>query len=170
MKIARWNIAQLHNAKQCTVLLLAGLVRNLSRLSFRIKCAYRVVNRDFPYRCYSKLRADTLYLCFAFDMHRLRLIDLTIKLQRGSSAPAFQRRRSIANQNSIVYGPDVAAARKNGLPIVALESTIITHGLPYPDNLNTALRVEDVIKKRVRIQFCIRNCQVIRLSLYLGVI
>lgn len=44
-------------------------------------------------------------------------------------------------------------ARKNGSPIVALESTIITHGMPYPDNLNTALRVEDAVKTQVRMKF-----------------
>jgi len=32
-------------------------------------------------------------------------------------------------------------------PVVALESTIITHGMPYPANLHTALEVEQVIKK-----------------------
>jgi pseudouridine-5'-phosphate glycosidase len=56
-------------------------------------------------------------------------------------------RRSI--HRAIVYGDEIATARRNGLPIVALESTIITHGMPYPDNLNTALRVEDTIRKQV---------------------
>lgn len=58
-------------------------------------------------------------------------------------------RRSFVGRDSLVYGPDVAAARKHGLPIVALESTIITHGMPYPDNLDTALKVEDAIRKQV---------------------
>lgn len=31
-------------------------------------------------------------------------------------------------------------------PVVALESTIITHGLPYPQNLETALQVEEIIR------------------------
>ncbi|MFL4471055.1 pseudouridine-5'-phosphate glycosidase [Tateyamaria armeniaca] len=38
--------------------------------------------------------------------------------------------------------PAVAAARANGTPIVALESTIITHGMPYPQNLDVAREVE----------------------------
>ena len=42
---------------------------------------------------------------------------------------------------------DVKYALDNHLPIVALESTIISHGMPYPDNVKTALMVEDTIRK-----------------------
>ena len=35
--------------------------------------------------------------------------------------------------------PDVEDAINNKLPIVALESTIISHGMPYPNNIETAL-------------------------------
>lgn len=45
------------------------------------------------------------------------------------------------------YSAEVDAARKGGLPIVALESTIITHGMPYPQNLTTARLVEDEVRK-----------------------
>lgn len=45
------------------------------------------------------------------------------------------------------FSSEVLEARTNGQPVVALESTIITHGMPYPDNLNTAMRVEDVIRR-----------------------
>ncbi|MEL6884023.1 MAG: pseudouridine-5'-phosphate glycosidase [Pseudomonadota bacterium] len=38
--------------------------------------------------------------------------------------------------------PEVAAAQADGLPVVALESTIITHGMPYPQNLEVARQVE----------------------------
>lgn len=44
------------------------------------------------------------------------------------------------------YGAAVAAARAAGRPIVALESTIITHGMPYPDNVATARRVEAAVR------------------------
>ena len=44
------------------------------------------------------------------------------------------------------FAPDVAAALKTGAPVVALESTIITHGMPYPDNLTTARAVEQDIR------------------------
>ena len=40
------------------------------------------------------------------------------------------------------YHPDVAAALKSGKPVVALESTIISHGMPYPRNVETAMAVD----------------------------
>ncbi|NNE05201.1 MAG: pseudouridine-5'-phosphate glycosidase [Xanthomonadales bacterium] len=42
----------------------------------------------------------------------------------------------------------VAAALHQGRPVVALESTIITHGMPYPDNLETARDVEQAIREK----------------------
>ncbi len=42
--------------------------------------------------------------------------------------------------------PDVAQALARGAPVVALESTIISHGMPYPDNVATAMRVEQEIR------------------------
>lgn len=42
--------------------------------------------------------------------------------------------------------PDVTEARANGTPIVALESTIITHGMPFPQNVETARRVEAEVR------------------------
>ena len=46
----------------------------------------------------------------------------------------------------IVISPEVAAARRAGGPIVALESTIISHGLPRPENLRVAREVEEAIR------------------------
>ena len=43
--------------------------------------------------------------------------------------------------------PEVAAALADGAPVVALESTIITHGMPFPQNLEMARRVEEEIRK-----------------------
>ena len=42
--------------------------------------------------------------------------------------------------------PEVKAALESGKPVVALESTIISHGMPYPKNVETALRVEQTIR------------------------
>ncbi|MDC1220568.1 pseudouridine-5'-phosphate glycosidase [Candidatus Thioglobus sp.] len=44
------------------------------------------------------------------------------------------------------FHPDVENALKNNLPIVALESTIISHGMPYPKNVETALIVEETVR------------------------
>lgn len=46
----------------------------------------------------------------------------------------------------LVYSDDVRAALDAGQPVVALESTIITHGMPYPANLETAQSVEQVVR------------------------
>ena len=44
--------------------------------------------------------------------------------------------------------PEVAQALKSGAPIVALESTIISHGLPRPSNLTVAREVEEIVRSR----------------------
>jgi len=46
----------------------------------------------------------------------------------------------------ITYSAEVEAARAEGKPIVALESTIITHGMPYPQNIEVAAQVEADIR------------------------
>ena len=43
--------------------------------------------------------------------------------------------------------PEVAQALAEGRPVVALESTIISHGMPYPKNVETALLVEQTIRE-----------------------
>ena len=43
--------------------------------------------------------------------------------------------------------PEVQAALDAGKPVVALESTIISHGMPYPQNVETALNVEKIIRE-----------------------
>ena len=48
--------------------------------------------------------------------------------------------------NSFVTSPEVTAALAAGKPVVALESTIISHGLPRPSNLEVAREVEDIVR------------------------
>lgn len=43
--------------------------------------------------------------------------------------------------------PEVKKALADGKPVVALESTIISHGMPYPQNIKTALEVEEIVRK-----------------------
>ena len=50
-------------------------------------------------------------------------------------------------KNYLDISPEVALALQNGKPVVALESTIISHGMPYPQNVQTALRVEQTIRE-----------------------
>jgi pseudouridine-5'-phosphate glycosidase len=46
----------------------------------------------------------------------------------------------------LAFSPEVAEARAAGAPLVALESTIITHGMPFPQNVETAARVEAAVR------------------------
>lgn len=45
------------------------------------------------------------------------------------------------------YNQEVKSALENNLPIVALESTVIAHGLPYPQNLKTGVKLENIIRE-----------------------
>lgn len=47
----------------------------------------------------------------------------------------------------VTHSPEVEKAKKQGQPIVALESTIITHGMPYPQNVEMAQAVEALIRE-----------------------
>ncbi len=47
---------------------------------------------------------------------------------------------------TLIYTDEIENALKQGDPVVALESTIITHGMPWPQNLEMALRVEAVVR------------------------
>ena len=52
------------------------------------------------------------------------------------------------SQANFVSSPEVAEAIKSGKPLVALESTIISHGLPRPSNLTVAREVEEIVRSR----------------------
>jgi pseudouridylate synthase len=51
------------------------------------------------------------------------------------------------NTNYLELNPLVLSALKEGKPVVALESTIISHGMPYPQNVETALMVEAKVRE-----------------------
>ena len=46
----------------------------------------------------------------------------------------------------LTHSPETRTALREGAPVVALESTIITHGMPYPDNLETAWKLEEAVR------------------------
>ncbi len=48
----------------------------------------------------------------------------------------------------LVIKPEVKEALSSGKPVVALESTIIAHGMPYPENVQTAIDLENTIRKQ----------------------
>ncbi|NKX42030.1 pseudouridine-5'-phosphate glycosidase, partial [Rhodobacteraceae bacterium R_SAG2] len=65
----------------------------------------------------------------------------------------------------LTFSAEVAKARENAAPIVALESTIITHGMPYPQNLEVARQVEQDIRDAGAVPATIA---VIRGALHIG--
>lgn len=50
-------------------------------------------------------------------------------------------------ENYIEFSDEVREALESNLPIVALESTIISHGMPYPENVKTAYKCEEIIRE-----------------------
>jgi pseudouridine-5'-phosphate glycosidase len=68
------------------------------------------------------------------------------------------------SKDLLLFAPEVSDALNSGKPVVALESTIISHGMPYPRNVSTALEVEAVVRENGAIpattalmdgQFCV---------------
>lgn len=56
----------------------------------------------------------------------------------------------LCSASSIVdIQPEINDALMNNRPVVALESTIITHGMPHPHNLETAIEVESIVREQV---------------------
>ncbi|XP_067856189.1 LOW QUALITY PROTEIN: uncharacterized protein zgc:136858 [Heptranchias perlo] len=62
-------------------------------------------------------------------------------------AQDFAIARKLLHDGLVKLHPEVSDAIANQKAVVALESTIITHGIPYPHNLNTAKEVEQIIKE-----------------------
>ncbi|MGI9288385.1 MAG: pseudouridine-5'-phosphate glycosidase [Pseudomonadales bacterium] len=54
--------------------------------------------------------------------------------------------RTNPNTSALDVAPGVGAAIAENRPVVALESTIISHGMPYPQNVDTALRIQKTIR------------------------
>src|SRR6267142_105600 len=53
----------------------------------------------------------------------------------------------MSHSDFLRYSPEVQAAIATNQPIVALESTVIAHGLPRPQNLETARRLEQIVRE-----------------------
>ena len=51
------------------------------------------------------------------------------------------------DKSKLIFNSEIKKALEKNKPIVALESTLISHGLPYPENINTAKASMDIIKK-----------------------
>ncbi|XP_050673272.1 pseudouridine-5'-phosphate glycosidase isoform X2 [Leptidea sinapis] len=67
---------------------------------------------------------------------------------RSSHYGFYSRNTRRFSHSTLVYSEEVKCAITENKPIVALESTIITHGMPYPQNVETALEVENIIREQ----------------------
>jgi pseudouridine-5'-phosphate glycosidase len=65
----------------------------------------------------------------------------------------------MARCSLVDFGPAVVAARSSGQPVVALESTLIAHGLPWPLNLETARAAEDAVQAEGAVPATIAICR-----------
>jgi pseudouridine-5'-phosphate glycosidase len=69
---------------------------------------------------------------------KIRFLNLTKRIQLTRSVHILEKNKFLSISEEI---------KQSDKPVVALESTIITHGLPYPLNLETALQVENVVRE-----------------------
>ncbi|KAM7523365.1 hypothetical protein LguiA_013267 [Lonicera macranthoides] len=73
-----------------------------------------------------------------------RLVNLQRHFNPKDSTP---KGHDAAGLGHVKISPDVSEALSHGGAIVALESTIISHGMPYPKNLETAIEVEQIVRE-----------------------
>jgi hypothetical protein len=59
------------------------------------------------------------------------------------------RKNSSETFSGFRVSDEIVEGVRQGLPIVALESAIITHGMPHPHNIETAFRLEEIIREQV---------------------
>ena len=70
----------------------------------------------------------------------------SITLQSRSFGQGSPRATGLGDERLFIRSQEVATAIHYNQPVVALETTIYTHGFPYPDNLELALELEDVVR------------------------
>ncbi|KAG0043137.1 hypothetical protein BGZ83_011786 [Gryganskiella cystojenkinii] len=64
-----------------------------------------------------------------------------------STSPLIHHsRRQLSTLSTLTFSDEVRSALESNKPLVALESTIISHGMPYPQNYETAIEVEKVVR------------------------
>lgn len=56
------------------------------------------------------------------------------------------------NQEYVDYSDEVFTALSEGKPVVTLETAIVTHGMPHPTNVETALKVQNIVREKVCIE------------------
>jgi pseudouridine-5'-phosphate glycosidase/pseudouridine kinase len=70
----------------------------------------------------------------------------SITLQSRSFGQSSSRATESKGRGLFIKSPEVATAIRSYQPVVALETTIYTHGFPYPQNVELALELEDIVR------------------------
>lgn len=94
-------------------------------------------------------------LYFVSHLEESPLLDMLRRclVQRPHRLLARRGKHSTALSDALRQGapidvhPEIQEALENQQPVVALETTIVTHGMPYPANLETARSVENIVRK-----------------------
>jgi len=77
------------------------------------------------------------------------LIPLRAARYAASKTPTYFRKRKYTTASPLLkILPEVSEALSSGKPVVALESTILAHGLPHPENIKLANDVSSIIRSR----------------------
>ncbi|GFY61286.1 pseudouridine-5'-phosphate glycosidase [Trichonephila inaurata madagascariensis] len=91
-----------------------------------------------------------MFKCFQFSKKiRKPCFSLQNRLDKHGyfNGPNKICRLSSSYQNFFKFSEEVSQSLSNNKPIVALESTVITHGLPYPENLKSVCQMEDIVRQ-----------------------
>lgn len=86
-----------------------------------------------------------LRVSLALPRHGVRATTFTRLAPFSTSTAKFRQQQHLSPV--LNFSDEVKDALKNNKPIVALESTIISHGMPYPQNYETAIQVESVVRE-----------------------
>ena len=83
-------------------------------------------------------------------LHTHEALPINIRPSRGSApyhrSVHSEERKYTMNTKYLSVTPEIQAALAEGRPVVALESTILSHGMPYPENLEFSHKVEEIIR------------------------
>jgi len=111
-----------------------------------ILCDIRYISDSFRATRYVAFYFSTLlYFSFLIEMHCATLNNRVINAVK-SSFISFEFFHVARCNISVLIHDEVQYALQNHIPVVALESTIISHGLPYPKNLTVAREIASTIR------------------------
>ena len=118
--------------------------RKSRRYKSNLYCEKRVLSRSILRVIVIRRRHDITGHIFHVAHLLPSFSSASVAIKRGLSAISAYL---CPNMNILQISPSVQEALRQGAPVVALESTIISHGMPFPQNMETALRVEEEVRQ-----------------------